>query len=146
MQLSKTLVAAIFAASTAFAAPTEEAKSMTANVPQWTIEGMKRTCTKDNSHCTWSFNINTHVAGAKPTDCKHEVAGPHVKASPASHCGDYTVTSGWSDQFGPGNGFTTLAVVDNKKKLIAWPAYRDQQVEGGKVVKPDQSYAVTTLG
>lgn len=149
MQLTKTLVAAIFAASTAAAAPTDGAKSMMASDPQWTIENLKRVCAQDDSHCTWTFGINTHLPGAQTTACTHNVGGPgasHANPSGASNCGDYTVTSGWSGQFGPGNGFSTLSVVDNKKRLITWPAYTDKQVEGGNVVKPDQSYAPTYLG
>ncbi|GKU14751.1 unnamed protein product [Fusarium langsethiae] len=59
-------------------------------------------------------------------------------------CGDYTVTSGWSGQFGPGNGFTTFSVVSSKRQIV-WPAYTDKQVQGGKVVKPDQSYTPANL-
>ena len=67
------------------------------------------------------------------------------KAGGPGKCGAYTVTSGWSGQFGEGNGFTTLSVVDQAKKLIVWPAYTDKQLAGGKVVKPDQAYAPTKL-
>ncbi|PNY29069.1 Uncharacterized protein TCAP_01013 [Tolypocladium capitatum] len=146
MQLTKTLVAAIVAASAATAAPTADKKSMMAAVPQWTIVNMTRICAKDDSDCIWSFGINTHLADT--TDCKLDVAGPGAPQANGgpSDCGNYTVTSGWSGQFGPGNGFTTLAVVDNKARLIAFPAYTDKQVEGGNVVTPDQSYAVAALG
>jgi hypothetical protein len=74
------------------------------------------------------------------------------QGSPASQtdssgnvCGGYTVGTGWSGQFGAGNGFTTLSVVKNAKKLIIYPSYTDKQLNTGKVVKPDQSYQPQNL-
>ncbi|POR32196.1 Uncharacterized protein TPAR_07577 [Tolypocladium paradoxum] len=145
MQLTKTLVAAILAASTASAAPTADEKSMMAAVPQWTFENMERVCKEDDSCCTWKFSINTHLAD--PTNCVYKVeaaVASHANGGP-SKCGGYTITSGWSGQFGPGNGFTVLSVVDDEKRLITYPSYTDKQVEGGNVVKPDQSYAPAAL-
>ncbi|CRK23756.1 hypothetical protein BN1708_013790, partial [Verticillium longisporum] len=60
-------------------------------------------------------------------------------------CGPYTVTSSWSGQFGEGNGFTTLAVVNRSSKQIVWPAYTDKQLAKAVVVKPNQSYPVQAL-
>ena len=57
--------------------------------------------------------------------------------------GPFTVGSGWSGQFGPGNGFTTFSVV--RGGLIAYPAYRDVQLANGKSVRPDQSYTPQNL-
>ncbi|RDA84378.1 hypothetical protein CP532_2574 [Ophiocordyceps camponoti-leonardi (nom. inval.)] len=142
MQLTSTLIASILAASTAMANPA--AKSMMAADPNWTIEQMQRICTKEATQCTWSFRINTHIS--KSTECKlvvdayNGIKATRSKGGPV-RCGDYTVTSGWSDQFGEGNGFTVLSVVDDKKRLIVWPSYTDKQVEKGQVVDPDQSYS-----
>ena len=61
------------------------------------------------------------------------------------NCGAYTITSGWSDQFGPENGFTTLSVVKEETREIVWPAYTDKQGDGGEVVVPDQSYTPQVL-
>jgi hypothetical protein len=145
MQLTQILVTALFAASAAFAAPTANEKSMMAAGPQWIIENMKRVCNNDNSSCTWTFGVNAGSGAA--TGCTYVVKGsPASRASGGpSNCGDYTITSGWSGQFGEGNGFTTLSVVDNKKRQIVWPAYTDKQLQGGKVVMPDQSYAPASL-
>lgn len=142
MQLTKTLVASVLAAP----APSE--MSMMAAAPQWTIQNMKRVCDKDDKLCTWTFGINSRPGAA--TACKLAVkATKDVRASRAnggpSDCGDYTVTSGWSGQFGEGKGFTTLSVVDNKKQQIVYPAYTDNQVKEGKIVQPDQSYAPQNL-
>ncbi|TFA99700.1 hypothetical protein CCMA1212_008509 [Trichoderma ghanense] len=146
MQLTKTLLATLLTASTAFAAPTPADKSMMADVPEWTITDMKRVCNKADTKCTWTFGVDTHLAAATP--CTYVVKAD-ANASQASGgpvtCGPYTVTSSWSGQFGPNNGFTTFAVVDSAKKLITWPAYTDVQVKDGKVVSPNQSYAPTTL-
>ncbi|RDA95694.1 hypothetical protein CP533_1117 [Ophiocordyceps camponoti-saundersi (nom. inval.)] len=146
MQLTSTLIASILAASTAMAAPA--AKSMMATDPNWTIEHMQRVCKQDGSQCTWDFKINTHLS--KSTDCKLVVgATEKVRANRANggpvKCGDFTVTSGWSGQFGEGNGFTVLSVVDEKKRLIIYPGYTDKQLEKGQVVEPDQSYSAQRI-
>lgn len=144
MQFSQLLLATIFAAPAVLAAPVAGV-SMMATSTTWTIENMKRVCNKADTSCTWTFGINTGSGDA--TSCTYV-----VKASDASEanggpstCGDFTITSGWSGQFGPGNGFTTLSVVDNNTRQIAWPAYTDNQLASGKVVKPDQSYTPANL-
>ena len=146
MQITKTLFATLFAASTAIAAPITADKSMMAAVPEWTITDVRRVCDKKDTQCTWTFGVDTHLAA--PTSCTYVVkAAAHASQAsggPAT-CGPYTITSSWSGQFGPGNGFTTFAVVDQAKKLITWPAYTDVQVQAGKVVSPNQSYAPVTL-
>lgn len=150
MKFSTTILAAVLSAS-AFAAPAPEVEArdtpavnmMVAATPQWTIEKMKRVC--GSGVCTWSFTIDNHVSAVTPCTFK-------VKGSPATQtdssgnvCGVYTVSTGWSGQFGAGNGFTTLAVVDNTKKQIIYPAYTDKQLASGKVVTPDQSYTPQNL-
>ncbi|KAI1777225.1 small secreted protein [Hypoxylon cercidicola] len=147
MQFTNVLLAALLSA-TALAAPTPPAaKSAMADVAQWTIEGMKRVCDGADTSCTWTFAVDTH-AGA-PTPCSFVVKGGAKPASQTDSsgnvCGPYTVSSGWSGQFGPDNGFTTLSVVDFSKKLIVWPAYTDKQLAGGAVVSPDLSFAPTTM-
>ncbi|KAL6827942.1 hypothetical protein V8C40DRAFT_286808 [Trichoderma camerunense] len=146
MQITKSLVATLFAASTAFAAPTPADKSMMAAVPEWTITNLKRVCNTANTSCTWTFGVDTHLATA--TSCTYTVTAT-ANASQASGgpvtCGPYTITSSWSGQFGPTNGFTTFAVTDFSEKLITWPSYTDVQVQGGKVVSPNQSYAPANL-
>ncbi|KAF7561804.1 hypothetical protein G7046_g2357 [Stylonectria norvegica] len=140
---------ALLSATTAFAAPApapaDGTVSMMAAGPQWTIQKMLRVCDKANTVCTWTFGIYTGSGTA--TSCKYVVKGnpaSKIKGGPTT-CGSYTVTSDWSGQFGPGNGFSTLSVVDNKKKQIVWPAYTDKQLNPGKVVTPDQSYAPVNL-
>ncbi|KAF7540320.1 hypothetical protein G7054_g1440 [Neopestalotiopsis clavispora] len=145
MQIINGLFAAL-AATTALAVPVTDAGLTTrATAPQWTIVGMKRVCDSADTTCTWSFSINTHVSPV--TACTFTVKGKPASqtSGTGANCGVYTVTSGWSGQFGPGNGFTTLSVVDNTQKKIVWPAYTDKQLAGGAVVTPDQSYPVTSL-
>ncbi|KAM0254544.1 hypothetical protein ACHAQJ_006650 [Trichoderma viride] len=146
MQLTKTFIATLIAASSAVAAPTPADKSMMAAVPEWTIENLKRVCNAGNTSCTWTFAVDTHLATA--TSCTYVVKATS-NASQASGgpvtCGPYTVTSSWSGQFGPGNGFTTLAVTNIAQKLIVWPAYTDVQVQAGNVVSPNLSYAPASL-
>lgn len=127
-----------------------DANSMAADVPEWTIESMTRNCTVSDAVCHWWFRVNTND-GTPPTNCSYDV--PSRDGAPASEspetgasCGTFTVTSGWSGYFGPGNGFTTLSVINSTTPhLIAWPAYTDKQLAGGAVVQPDQSYPVQTL-
>jgi hypothetical protein len=126
-------------------APAAEVKSMSAQTT-WTIENMKRVCNSADTGCTWTFVVNAGSAGKN--SCNFTVV--KTGNTPASRvpntgskCGPYTITSGWSGQFA--EGFTTLSVVNQSKKQIAWPAYTDGQLKGNKVVKPDQSYPVQAL-
>ncbi|KAL2820651.1 hypothetical protein BJX63DRAFT_379831 [Aspergillus granulosus] len=146
LTIANILLATLACTGTTLAAPAPSAaKSMMVANEQWTIESLKRVCNEADTECTWTFRIN---AGSGPTDCTFVVEG-----SPASQgrndnptpCGDYTVTSGWSGQFGPDAGFTTLSVVNQATRQIIWPAYTDQQLEGGEVVTPDQSYTPSIL-
>jgi hypothetical protein len=140
----KVLIVSLLAASGTMATPTpvpEEAVSMLATT--WTFTNAKRTCGSQNLQCTWSFGI---VSSAGTTQCSFNLKGnPAYKAPGSGTCGPYTVSSGWSDQFGVENAFTTIAVADHAKKLIAYPAYTDKEVAGGKVVKPDRKYPVQSF-
>ncbi|KAJ5624447.1 hypothetical protein N7510_000756 [Penicillium lagena] len=144
MHISSLLLTTLVSA--AMAAPATSVSMMAAG-PEWTIENLKRVCNAKDTSCTWTFSIEVGSAAAAATACTYVVKG--TDASDANggpvNCGDYTITSGWSGQFGPGNGFTTFSVVDNVKRQIIWPAYTDVQVQGGKVVKPNQSYAPAAL-
>ncbi|KAL2837561.1 hypothetical protein BJY01DRAFT_220799 [Aspergillus pseudoustus] len=153
MQLSLThLLLAALASTAALAAPapassSSPAKSMMVANTSWTITSLKRVCKKADTKCTWTFGIDTGSGPNSTTDCTYIVNG-----SPASEanggpitCGAYTITSGWSDQFGADAGFTTLAVVNEGTRQIVWPAYTDKQLDGGQVVTPDQSYTPSVL-
>ncbi|KID86106.1 small secreted protein [Metarhizium guizhouense ARSEF 977] len=149
MQLTQTIVAALFAASSVAAAPAPTEKSMLVQgIPEWTIEGAHRWCNKENTECHWKFAINPKIYSKTAVDFVVRNAGSTPAAQSnggAQNFGDYTITSGWSGQFGPGNGFTTFAVVDNKHRIIAYPAYSDKEVENGQVVSPDKSYPAQGL-
>ncbi|KUI67718.1 hypothetical protein VM1G_03570 [Cytospora mali] len=146
MQFSTLFVSALLSA-TGLAAPAEPragSVSMMATATTWTITSLKRVCDAADTTCTWTFGINN---GSATTPCTEVVTGSpasQTNGGPAT-CGVYTVTSGWSGQFGAGNGFTTLAVVDYTTGLIIYPAYTDKQVSGGAVVTPDQSYTPQAL-
>lgn len=133
MQLSKTLLAIAAATTTATAAPLES------RTPDWIIQGLSRACDSQDTTCTWKFAVNNQETA--PTACTYVVkASNNQPASRANggpvQCGSYTVTSGWSGQFVV--GFTTFAMYDNVKKLIAFPAYDDNEVNSGKV--PDKPF------
>ncbi|TLS29442.1 hypothetical protein PpBr36_03799 [Pyricularia pennisetigena] len=134
MHFSTTTLIALLA-STAAAAPVSTVAAT------WTINSFKRTCNDADTVCKVEFGING-------TACSYEVKAAS-EASRASVsgvvCGPYQVTSGWSGQFGPGNGFTTWSVADWSKKLIAFPSYADRDIPNGQVVTPDRSFAVQAL-
>ncbi|KAK3387973.1 hypothetical protein B0H63DRAFT_471283 [Podospora didyma] len=153
MQLTNSILALV-AATSAMAAPAinsaraADSVSAMADVPQWTFNAFTRTCNADDTSCTISFDVDTHLAAA--THCAYSVtAAAPAKASRASvngvTCGAYTISSGWSGQFGEGNGFTTWSVVDWSKRLITWPAYSDRELVNGVAVTPNKSFAPTTL-
>ncbi|RWA07683.1 hypothetical protein EKO27_g7417 [Xylaria grammica] len=117
---------------------------------EWTIESLIRDCDALDDACTWTFKINTNEEGVDPTECVYTVAA--TATEPASQanggpteCGIYTITSGWSGQFGPGQGFTVISVVDFGKKLIVYAGYTDTSVVNGTVVDPNLSFPVQTL-
>lgn len=143
MKISQVLFAA-FLSSAASAAPAAASKSMMATDTQWTITHMVRNCNSEDTQCTWNFGID---ANGSNTGCTLVVNGSHASQANGGPvtCGDYTVTSGWSGQFGAGNGFTTLSVVDQKTRQIIWPAYTDKQLASGQPVSPDQSYTPSNL-
>lgn len=141
MQLTNSLLLATIAATTALAAPTPaNVKSMALATVDWTIESFLRTCT--DTSCDISFSVNFVTA---TTPCSYSVTGNPADDASYSNikCGVFTISSGWSDQFGAGNGFTTLAVTDGIN--IVYPAYTDTQLASGQVVTPDQSYPVQAL-
>ncbi|KAJ5834455.1 hypothetical protein N7447_000481 [Penicillium robsamsonii] len=136
MQISQLLLAAGLFASSIFAAPVANS--------DWTIREMKRVCNSENTSCTWTFGIDS---GSGITDCTYVVEADdasHANGGPST-CGAYSVSSGWSGQFDPTNGFTTFSVVNDETSQQIWPAYADSQLVDGVVVKPDQSYPPTAL-
>ncbi|KAK4208559.1 hypothetical protein QBC37DRAFT_296438 [Rhypophila decipiens] len=147
---ASTIFMTLLSASGALAAPAVGAVSAMAAVPQWTIKSYTRTCDKSDLSCAVKFSVDTKIAGAPVTACNFTLK--KTGATPASQapidnvtCGPFKVGSGWSGQFGPGNGFTTLSVVDFSKKLIVWPSYSDAEIVNGKAVSPDKSYAPANL-
>ncbi|KAF2968030.1 hypothetical protein GQX73_g5544 [Xylaria multiplex] len=144
MQLTNTLFALL---STTALAKTLSTFAST----EWTIESLIRSCDAPDDLCTWKFGINTNEEGVDVTECTYTV--PATTTEPASQanggpttCGVFTITSGWSGQFGPDQGFTVISVVDYAKKLIVYAGYTDASVKNGTVVDPDLSFPVQTLG
>ncbi|KAL3468131.1 hypothetical protein BJX64DRAFT_246919 [Aspergillus heterothallicus] len=147
LSLTHLLLALAPLSATTLAAPApSSSKSMMVANTQWTLTSLKRVCNNPDTNCTWSFGITTG-SNSTATDCTYVVEGnPASKANggPAT-CGHYIISSGWSGQFGPEDGFTTLSVIDEETRRIVWPAYTDKQLEGGQVVRPDQSYTPSFL-
>ncbi|KAK8056195.1 hypothetical protein PG993_001422 [Apiospora rasikravindrae] len=143
--LYTSLLSTLFATA-ALAAPTASKSMMAAG--EWTIESLKRTCNADDTACDWEFNINTNTPGVAVQACKVTAKGKPASQTDIKEpqwCGPYRVTTGWSDQFGKENAFTTLAVVNEGKRLIVYPAYQDKQLKNGVPVVPDQKYIPAAL-
>ncbi|KAM3513780.1 hypothetical protein MY11210_002593 [Beauveria gryllotalpidicola] len=135
MHFSKTLFTVAVAATASAAAPLET------RVPDWIIQGLSRSCDGQDSSCTWNFAINNQETA--PTACTYVVNASNGKPASRSvggpvQCGDYRITSDWSGQFVV--GFTTFAVLDTTKNLIAYPAYNDDEIAAGNV--PDKPFHV----
>ncbi|XDG03018.1 hypothetical protein ABKA04_002633 [Annulohypoxylon sp. FPYF3050] len=142
------LTTLLLSATTSLARPISMAAP---NAAQWTIESLKRTCDDGDTTCVWEFGINTGEDGVAATSVANYTVNA-TDSAPASRAigqaqkfGNYTVTSTWSGQFGEGEGFTTMSVIDYDKGLIVYPAYKDTQLANGQVVTPDQSYPVQSL-
>lgn len=151
MHFSAALTTTFLFATSTFAIPqairTSPPKSMMANVPEWTLESMKRVCGPQDLECRWSFHINTHLPETQPTHCEYMVKGAPASTTNGapSVCGGFNITSGFSDEFGAEKGFTVLSVTDFQKRLVVWAGYTDQQLADGHIVQPDQSYLPTSL-
>lgn len=147
MKLTTNLLALF--ASPVLAAPADTGVVSAAAAAEWTLQNVTRTCNSADSVCSWSFSIST-APGSTAVPCPYVVNG--TTTAPASQsnggptaCGAFTITSGWSGQFGVGQGFTTFSVIDYPNKLIAYPAYRDVELGNGTTVSPDRSYPVQSL-
>ncbi|QUC20519.1 uncharacterized protein UV8b_04760 [Ustilaginoidea virens] len=149
MYFAQTIVAALLAATSAVAAPVADGPvNMMATVPRVIFEHVVRNCDAGDNSCTTTFTINPQRFDKQYVSFVNTRNGDTPasrNAGAAQSFGDYTITSGWSGQFGPGNGFTVFSVVDHKHKLITYPSYTDKQLANGQVVTPDQSYAPANL-
>ncbi|KAI4153619.1 MAG: hypothetical protein LQ340_002205 [Diploschistes diacapsis] len=136
MQLQTILLTALAGSAAAF-----PLSDLFPRAAVWTIESFTRTCDTAETSCNYSYSINLND-GSAVTKCIYNVPNsdstPANDASYALQCGDFAISSGWSGQFGPGNGFSTLAVKTNNQ--IIYPAYSDAELVNGTAVQPDKSY------
>ncbi|MCJ1382621.1 hypothetical protein MMC17_005734 [Xylographa soralifera] len=102
----------------------------------WTMQYFTRTCPSTAS-CKYAYSI---FDGTTTTPCSYTIQA--ANATTASYgpedCGVFAITSSWSGQYGPGNGFQVLAV--KGEGYIIYPGYTDKQLASGVAVTPDQSY------
>ncbi|QPG98380.1 hypothetical protein C2857_007550 [Epichloe festucae Fl1] len=152
MHFTQTIVAALFAATSVVGAPApapvEISMMASSGIPDTTFEGVVRHCDDKDNNCTVEFTINPKrfsKTGVKFVTVRNGNVGASRNNGAAQNFGDYTVTSGWSGQFGEGKGFTTFAVVDNKDRLITYPSYTDVELANGHQVTPDKSYKPANL-
>lgn len=133
-------------ATAAHAAPASDLSSRQVSVENpgdWAVTYFKRKCNTANTKCTISCGIIAND-GSPEAKCRYLITGN--PASQASYgnvlCGPYAVSSGWSGQFGEGNGYTTLSM--SKDGQIIYPSYTDAELAGGKVVA-SKSYTPTPV-
>ena len=142
---------------------------------EWTIKSLTRQCSADEQECVWRFVVGGRAGSTLGTACEHKLVGlvdgtpaSRIRGSGTSQCiytdtnnnqtngavndedekkYNYTVTSGWSDQFGdaPEQAFTTLSVVDYDAGLLVYPSYTDAEVRDGTPVEPDRSFPVQLI-
>ncbi|KAI1341136.1 small secreted protein [Xylariaceae sp. FL0016] len=139
MQLHSTLIAALLS-TTALAAPT--VKSAIAKRSQWHIQNMTHACDPTDKSCEWDFDLDTGaeaVAHCTIAVNASPVRQPDFTLEP---CKQFTVSAGWSGQFGPGNGFTTVA--DHRAGLIIFAGYSDAN-RAGDGTYPDIDSEVSTI-
>ena len=140
-----TVLSLLAGTSTALAMP--RAESVAARftpatpTPDWVVQDFTRTCNAADTSCEVKLTINSQ--GSRPSTCRYSIKGNPASRADRTNvdCGIYKVSSGWSGQFGPKNGFTTWAIVDEAKRLRIWPAYADSELVDGRKVTPDKSYA-----
>ncbi|KAL9121772.1 MAG: hypothetical protein Q9187_001674 [Circinaria calcarea] len=124
MHFSTLLFAAL--ASVSLAAPLEPRAS------SWTLQAFTRTCTDTPNQCHYAYNINTND-NTQPTACSYDIVGTAstiaAQQSYTVNCGAFVVSSSWSGQFGPNNGFQTLAL--NRSG--------DAELRNGVAVSPDHT-------
>lgn len=153
-----TIFTILAAATTALAAPAHSTTPTDTSVlpargaarPFWSIRDYKRTCAGpagSETSCTATFGIDTKLNGHKVALCTVTTKGsagfPATQAAytgiPCGPNGRFTLNSGWSGQFGNGNGFSTVSIVDNTDKIIVYAGYADSEVPAnGSAVKPDK--------
>lgn len=145
MYFTSTIMATL-AATAALAAP---AALNARDLGNWSFNGVTRSCT--DQQCHWYFEIGAGLPNGGPSfvqPCDYYVNAASGKIAARSNggpanCGDFTLTSGWSNQFGDDHGFTTLSVVYNPLRQIAFPAYSDDELADGKA--DDKTYPVQQL-
>lgn len=152
--LTKTVLATLFATA-ALASPTSrnanskrrEVKSLQADVPEWTVEELVRTCNDEDTKCTWTFGINTND-DSDVVDCEYVVEGDPASETPGTtpqSCGPFSITSGYDSGDAEGNGFTVLSVVNYKIGKLIYAGYNDRLLKNGETVDPDLSWIVYDL-
>lgn len=132
----------------AVAAPTQETATPFQDVVPtpgqelWKVSQFRRLCDPFDTACVFDFTVSTNVASYAPVPCRFTLAADIGKAVAASKnhledhaCGPYHVSVGWNGQFGEGNGFVTLAVVDFGARMSAWYSWSESKLEGGQVAE-----------
>lgn len=151
--LSQTILTTLLATA-ALASPTtrmskrREVQSLKADVPEWTVSDLVRTCNDKDTKCTWEFGVNTNEDGFETVHCEYVIKGDPASETPGTvpqSCGEFSITSGYDSGDAPGNGFTVLSIVNYETGKLVYAGYNDRLLKDGETVDPDRSWIVYDL-
>ncbi|UQC82615.1 uncharacterized protein CLUP02_08105 [Colletotrichum lupini] len=139
MSIKSAIVVLATLAFRAIAVPVEPARPP--NPEDWTLLNFRRTCAADQSRCSYTFFVSEDAAKV-PRYCNFDIdaaAGlPAYQTDFSSlkcpSAPEYTINGGWDEQ-----GFITLTVINDPRKLLSFFAFRDDELWAGEAATPQQS-------
>ncbi|KAL2873928.1 hypothetical protein SGCOL_010899 [Colletotrichum sp. CLE4] len=121
------------------AAPTEPVQPQSPE--DWTLLNFRRTCAADQSRCSYAFVVSEDAAKV-PKYCNFDIdAAGGLPAYQTDFSNlkcpgvpEYSINGGWDEQ-----GFITLTVINDPRKLLSFFAFRDDELWTGEAASPQQS-------
>lgn len=122
--------------TTITAAPVPTSTSTVAQGSGWTVENLIRYCSADGSGCDYNFRINTNdgVPVSQCTISRTNVANAPTESFydvPCTTDSAFSISWGYSAQFGENSAFAVLTAVNNQQKAKAY--FGVSNVNGGEV-------------
>ncbi|OHE96355.1 hypothetical protein CORC01_08278 [Colletotrichum orchidophilum] len=139
MSLKSAIVVFATFAFRALASPAEPPQPQ--NPEDWSLLNFRRTCAADQSRCSYTFLVSEDPTKV-PKYCNFDIdaAGglPAYQTDFSSlKCPgvpEYTINGGWDEQ-----GFITLTVINDPRKLLSFFAFRDDELWAGEPATPQTS-------
>jgi hypothetical protein len=98
-------------------------------IGQWTLAGVRRTCSPTENRCTMAFSLDENRGPEDKVSCVFDFEG-HAESDFGSRpCGDrFLVQGGWNTTAGkPEESFLTLVVTDKKINAYGFFGVREQE-------------------